>query len=765
MISTKRIISLFMSFVFALSVEASAREIAWPNKNDNLALGKRYTLSKEPNYQACKNPAIDMIKLTDGKFAQGYFWIQKNATVGYRVECKITVDLEKAESIKEVLFHTAGGVAGVEPPAFVKIYTSDDGKNYSLVGEEHPESTNQSGYKVFSISIPVQAKARYVAILARPNGKFFFCDEIAIIKGPSDTKTVRLDDNVYKEELKVADSYPLTMLVVPADFRSEGFSKKLVITKGLSCPLYFDFRGDTTNIKRPELVLDLPKGFTVKGAYPRGSVYSSHYRVYDCKLTEQGSRNIVRIDLGDSISTGVKLHRVRKYIYLDAGGCEPGFRGKMSIFLEDSGKQVSKKHTCTLSVIAKIPPVRKPRHFTFGLCYSHSLLCPVDSIRKEYREFFSNLGFCRFLISYWRVAAEDIAIHKSLADEGWKAGFMLGWGTVGPNFIKNFDISGMPHAVDKHGKQMNMLCHSALLDDCEKVWQGLKARIQGTIDNFPFVKAFVLNYEPYYFSAPKNSCFCETCIDNFKRSAGIEKEKLTSAEILKGHMGEWLSFRTRQRTALAKKYFDIVRSVDPDLTRVMCTEALHSRASGPPSSGLDPREMEEFVDYFLPMIYCSGLRFFDYVELNFDLMKKPVIPLIDPGEPLETYFSGYDPKKVRMNILAVAALGGSGIDFWPSEVGMDGEYLTYIAQAAGEIANVEDFYYKGKECKKDLSVNADDLKSLRYTAYRTKDKILVTLFNYHMKNAIKCHITGVGFKRKSVIVQPEDVKFVILENL
>ena len=739
---------------------------SWPDASKNLALGKRYALSRRPNYGPCTNPDMDMIKLTDGKFAQGQrFWTAKDATVGFRTGLvKITVDLGREVPIEGVLFHTAGGTANVEPPAFVKVYAGVDGKTYSLVGEAYPEPTGQTGFRDVSINAPVRAKARYVAILAMSNGKYLFCDEIAIVKGAPETRTVTFDARVYEEEPEDAGSYPLSMLVVPIDFRTDGFNRKFVITERLSRPLYFDFRGDTTSIKRPELVLDLPKGFTVKGAYPRGSFYSSHYATYDCKSVEQGDRNIVRIDLGDTISTGVKLRRVRKYVYLDAAGCEPGVQGKMYIFLEDGNKQVAKKRACTLSVIAEIPPVRKPRHFTFGLCYSHSLLSPIDTVRKECREFFSNLGFSRFLISFFRTAKEDIAINKSLSDEGWEAGYMLGWGSVGPNFVKHFDISGMPHAVDRDGKQMNMLCHSAMLDGCEKVWQSQEARIRGTMNNFPFVKTVVLDYEPYHSSAPGTSCFCETCIGNFKRSAGIEKENLTSAEILKDHLGKWLSFRTRQKTALAKKVFDIVRNVSPAVTCVMCTAPLHSEAPGPSSSGLDPRDLEKFVDYSLPMIYCSGLKFFDYVKLNFNVMRKPVIPLIDPGEPVQSFFAGYDPKKVRMNMLAVAALGGSGIDFWPGDVGLDGEYLTYMAKAVGEIADVEDFYRRGKECTEHVWVKADVLKSLRYTAYRRRNKTLVTLFNYHLKNAVACDISSRGFKNKSIIVQPEDVELVTLEK-
>ena len=760
---------LLAGFFSITAGNVNAGDARWPDKQNNLAFGESYIFNREPDYALCKNPDIDMLKLTDGKFAEssGIFWSQKNATVGFRSGIvNITIDLAKIQSIDKVYLHTAAGRAGVEPPAYIRIYTSDDGIKYSLAGQIRPRPLKQSEEKIFTLEVPITAKGRYVSIAVLPRGKYFFCDEIAIGRGAKDIKTAKLNRKVYEKEPYDNSIYPITITVVPADWQNtDGFNKKFVIAKGLSCSLLCLFKGNTANIGPATLVLDLPEGITVTAAWPKKSIYASPYKAYEYRSVQQGNRTIVSINLGDTIRKEANMNRVRKRIYLNGDKCKDGFQDKVTLFLKDEKRRLSKKTTFNLLVRKRIPLRQKPRYFSFGLSYAYSLRCPVDAVRKEYREFFSNLGFCRFFVHPWVLAQDDIAI-RELGDLGWEAGYMTGWGPTGPNFVKSMDISDMSHAVGKDGKQMNLLCHSAMLDDCEKVWTALENNIRRTLKKFPSISRFYLDFEPYGPSSPQKSCFCKTCIDNFIEFAGIDKEKLSSSEILDKYQEEWLSFRTKQNTALVEKYFSIAKKVNPKLTFVMCNyyyRTLKKHQNILKLCGFDPLGFEKFVDYSLPMIYCSGTNFFDDVKLNFEKMQKPVIPLIDPGEYSYTYFSNYDPRKVRMNILAAASLGGKGIDFWPSELGMDGGYYVYIARASGEIAKFEEFYQHGKNHRQNISVTTTNMESLRYTTHRIGKKVLVTIFNYHPEKILTCNIAGQRIRKKTVSIQPEDVCFIILE--
>lgn len=157
-------------------------DLEWPDGKDNLVLGRSYTLSRKPSYSHCSDPAYDPKKLTDGNFSKAYpIWFDKRNTLGFSAgNVEILFDLETVKTIGKVFFHTAAGISGVVPPKSVKVYGSEDGKNYSLLGEEQPEAAEQSGYKTFTIGIPVKkTSVRYIRI-AVSGKEYVFCDELAV---------------------------------------------------------------------------------------------------------------------------------------------------------------------------------------------------------------------------------------------------------------------------------------------------------------------------------------------------------------------------------------------------------------------------------------------------------------------------------------------------------------------------------------------------------------------------------------------------------
>ena len=102
------------------------------------------------------------------------------------------------------------------------------------------------------------------------------------------------------------------------------------------------------------------------------------------------------------------------------------------------------------------------------------------------------------------------------------------------------------------------------------------------------------------------------------------------------------------------------------------------------------------------MPYYAGARFFDDVAFNISSVKKPFYPLIDPAEKLESFYAQYTPEKVLQNILAVAAVGGIGIGFWPDDAFVS-DYFKAISDGFGMIAENEDFYFKGKRVEKEFT--------------------------------------------------------------
>jgi len=55
----------------------------------------------------------------------------------------------------------------------------------------------------------------------------------------------------------------------------------------------------------------------------------------------------------------------------------------------------------------------------------------------------------------------------------------------------------------------------------------------------PFIKFFEYDFEPGGPPQPVNSCFCEKCIEVFRKHAGLKDEKLTPSVILGKFKEEW----------------------------------------------------------------------------------------------------------------------------------------------------------------------------------------------------------------------------------
>ena len=211
------------------------------------------------------------------------------------------------------------------------------------------------------------------------------------------------------------------------------------------------------------------------------------------------------------------------------------------------------------------------------------------------------------------------------------------------------------------------------------------------------------------------------------------------------------------------KVAKIFKEEAPHVQFHLCSDNL---SAGPETisawCGVDVRLSDAAVDGHMHMPYYAGTRFFDDVQFNIQSLKKPFFPLIDPAEYLLSFYQQYTPDKVRQNILAVAALGGKGIGFWPGDA-FSGEYHKVISEAYGTISAHEDFYADGKRCEGDytfIPVNTvtkklqnaqgretilyfpDFPRVLRTTVHRLGKEELFTLFNYHDNQPMIVEITG-----------------------
>lgn len=178
--------------IVVISLVVAAAAMAQPSHN--LALHRPYELSPQPNYAPTRNEE-DRSELTDGKRvleAGGASLWTDIAAVGWarpREPIVITLDLGAVEPIGAVAVHTAFGSAGVSGPRSIALLTSDDGKQYRLVGDlirlnGKPLPPDYGTYTRYSYQVDsLQAHGRFIRFVVVPSGRFFFSDEIEVFSG------------------------------------------------------------------------------------------------------------------------------------------------------------------------------------------------------------------------------------------------------------------------------------------------------------------------------------------------------------------------------------------------------------------------------------------------------------------------------------------------------------------------------------------------------------------------------------------------------
>lgn len=156
----------------------------------SVAMRKPYTVDPAPNYALCTDSG-DASQLTDGFETNQNFWTEKT-TVGWqgRSPVTVTVDLGRITSIRGASFRTAAGKAGVEWPAAIHVFASDDGKTFAPLGDlvelsDSRKAAAPAGYRIFTYSSDaLHGHGRYVRFVVEASGPFIFSDEIGVFEGP-----------------------------------------------------------------------------------------------------------------------------------------------------------------------------------------------------------------------------------------------------------------------------------------------------------------------------------------------------------------------------------------------------------------------------------------------------------------------------------------------------------------------------------------------------------------------------------------------------
>jgi hypothetical protein len=388
-------------------------------------------------------------------------------------------------------------------------------------------------------------------------------------------------------------------------------------------------------------------------------------------------------------------------------------------------------------VIHRADPCRK---FNFLLARSPLLTLPGATGRAEMNTFWKQLADNRY--SWIRAVDHPLP--------GWHPIIAIGGGfwNVIPALQKPLQQlrRELPRNITDQGKPGIGFSNWSKVDDKSgNVEKFYRKGIREIVRIYPEVKNVVWDFEPHPYG-----------FDQGGRARFARAMKLPTvpsiAEINAKYRSQWFSYMVKLHAQYVNKLAKILKAEAPQIKFWLCSDNLYA-GPNPISSwcGVDVRLSDQFVDGHMHMPYYTGKRFFDDVQFNIKSLKKPFFPLIDPAETLYSFYSQYTPDKVRQNILAIAALGGIGIGFWPNDA-FTADYFQAISNGFSMIAENEDFYFDGKRCEDEFSfipVNAvvkklgtvdgnarslyfpDFPRVLRKTVHRLNGDYLFTVFNYH----------------------------------
>ena len=156
----------------------------------NVALHRPYTLEPGPNYGDCAMDAKRSL-LTDGEYTKGSFWVSQT-TVGWvhTRPVAVAIDLGQVEPIAGVSYSTAAGRADVAWPDSILVMASDDGRQWSVLGDLIALSNRRwapppTPYRLHRFATgELQGRGRYVALVI-DCAPYTVVDEIEVYQGPA----------------------------------------------------------------------------------------------------------------------------------------------------------------------------------------------------------------------------------------------------------------------------------------------------------------------------------------------------------------------------------------------------------------------------------------------------------------------------------------------------------------------------------------------------------------------------------------------------
>ncbi|NUQ02080.1 MAG: hypothetical protein HUU35_19715, partial [Armatimonadetes bacterium] len=472
---------------------------------------------------------------------------------------------------------------------------------------------------------------------------------------------------------------------------------------GLPLAPAFGFAGDREAAGELSLVLELPKGVTLRQACYLHPGMRQALPLKD-EAASTGEPPCQRFRLPVPARVIGRTEPVWASVLATFLEPQPGFtRGELVYWLEGRAGN-SARSTVQLVALPALPAAPRPRAFELFPWYQMTLSCPDPAVRAAQVAALEQLG--ARTTSYHGL---DKQVARELKARGWKLVLGMGWSDRGPygfqlhNYGRiDWSQRGYPEEVwivDHRGQRhVGVFCPSYAAARGPLFVKEYRGWLGELIDAEARELCAVLSndFEPGEtgLMGARHSCFCERCRLEF--AARIKAEPATipdAAAILGGHLAAWTDYRMDLYARLIGFHTDVARELAPGMVNSICSHWVPDPPGAEiwPGEAIDVRRFDPYADQHTPMMYHGGTRLLDNLERTRQHLTKPLLVLTaafyDAWSSSTVVFS---PAEVRWNLVGIGSHGAAGAGFYASLDHCDGAYLHAIQAALADLARLED---------------------------------------------------------------------------
>lgn len=635
----------------------------------NLIEGMELRYAPQPNYRLTTD-AGDTLDLTDGAFgdrSDERIWFEESA-VCWQHSPLVTVfaDLGAPQPVGSVVMRLLGGAeqGGLVFPDAVRVLLSTDGDDYFEVAERHKRGLDdetatawdlpEEGVAwVHNFRIPVQMRARYIAVQVEAQKQFICSDEMAIVRGPGDLPDFRPEDGtpvtIVTEGVAFSSHHAIHPICANRPIRT-----KVAVTDARS--------GDQWN-SPCTLLIDLPDTVLM------------HTHDFETSRVEHDGRAFTRY--------AIPCTRGRTAEFFTQSALPPGERDVLYMY-GDAGDGPRNERRIEWESI-EIPTARPCERLHVSLAWQssgHWYDAWPDGIRHMREMGFNAVGtFPR----YWN--EEDVPQKQEALSAARAAGMQI---------IQNESPAGAMSGDRRNEEILSLLEEGPGRGHCPS-YRGryYQAEHDSFAQHAAWIKPDYVFYDiEAYWTGAQEAPRCERCRARY-RQGGFE---------------DWDEFRAAMGREIHE---DMKRKIDAALSETgyegdVIYGSYRTMPTTPLNDGLFrwSNLYPDLLQIAMPSLYTAGdrMRVANTIAAQrAEMDANDIIPWLSTGT-----YGEYDPERTRDMILEAFANGARGITYY-YYANFDPLHYKYHAEAIDIVAPIEDIFADGAPIR-GLTCDVDGIK-------------------------------------------------------